>query len=188
MRPSIVLCLICATLVACASTPYQPQDDRGYGYAEQALSVDTYTVVFIGNSATPLSQVRDFALLQAAQLGASLGFAYLSVEDDKSGSIMLGSGRRSARPVPDGPTPSISNRMDGGPTMYSGGASGAGGYGGSITYGGGGPSASPAYAAALKVRFSATGEGSPGHPAQSIQALLEQLSTKYSVALSKPGG
>ena len=188
MRPIMFLGAICAGLAACASTPYQPQDERGYGYASQALSADSYTVVFIGNSATPLPQVRDFALLHAAQLGASLGFAYLSVEDDKSGSIMLGSGRRSAQPVPAGPTPSTSNRMDGGPSMYSGGAASAGGYGGSISYGGGGPSASPAYAAALKVRFSATGEETSGHPAQSIQTLLEQLSTKYALQLSKPAG
>lgn len=185
MRRIILLWALLATLAGCASTPYQPQDDRGYGYAEQALSADSYTVVFIGNSATPLPQTRDFALLHAAQLGASLGFAYLSVQEDKSGMIMLGSGRRSMQPYAQNPNQPPSGRMDGGPNMsYS---SSAGGSGGSRAFGGG-ASGSPAYACALKVRFSATGDGAPGHPAQSIQALLEQLSARYALQLSNPSG
>lgn len=181
LRVSTVLTAL--ALAACAATPFQPQDDRGYGYAEQKLAPDSYTVMFLGNSATPQAQACDFAALRAAQLGKSQGFTYLRILDDRHGAIMLQNGRANTPAYPENGNPPVSSRMDGGPTMTYGAAAG---YGGSLNLGGRISGGMPAYACVLKVQYSDKPGGDARPSAQAIQSLLDDLSAKY--ALPSTGG
>jgi len=173
-------------LAGCAATPYQPTNSNGYGYADQKLSSDTYTVVFVANSATDQQQVDDFALLHAAELGAAQGYAYMSVTNKKSGTFMLAPPRATS----GGYMPSTSSGGQasgmGMMRMSGGGAYGGSGSGGasSADYSGGGssPSASPARACSLTVRFSAEPVDASGKPAQQIQSLVAKLKAEYGLA------
>lgn len=173
--------LVALALSACAATPYQASDPRGYGYQEQRLTADRYDVMFIGNTATSEQQVADLALLHAAELGAAQGYAYLAVSDHKAGIITLAS--RGGVATPSLPMP---NARDTGMSM---GMGGSGGYGNTATTpqsytltssGGGG--GNPARACVLRVRFYKQGDGITDASTQDLQALLTQLRGEYGVS------
>lgn len=84
---ALVLC------AGCASNAYMPANGNGHGYSERQLSHRGYEVTYVGEDALPQQQVEDFALLHAAELGASRGYAYLSVISTRSGEALLGGGR-----------------------------------------------------------------------------------------------
>jgi hypothetical protein len=184
------LCSMAVILLAgCAATPYQPTNSNGYGYADQQLSRDTYTVVFVANSATNQQQVDDFALLHAAELGAAQGYAYMSVTNKKSGIFMLAPPRAtSGSYMPSTSSGGQASGM-GMMRMSGGGAYGGSGYGGGsgpdYSAGGSSPSANPARACSLTVRFSADSADASGKPAQQIQPLVAKLKAEYGLT---PGG
>ena len=173
--------LMALLLAACAATPYQASDPRGYGYQEQRLTGELYDVMFVGNTATSEQQVADLALLHAAELGAAQGYAYLTVADRKGGIITLAG--RNGPATPDLPMP---NARDAGMSM---GMGGSGGYGNTATTpasytvnssGGGG--GNPARACVLRVRFYKQGERVSDPTVQDIQALLTRLRGEYGVS------
>lgn len=163
-------------LGACAATPYQPVNANGYGYVDQEDAAGACDVVFVANSATSLQQTRDFALLRAAEIGAAAGYRYLSVKQDKSGTIMVGSGRSSGAyaAVGDASFTQSSGMGMGGMGMYGGGMGSYGG-GGSLPTGSNGGGGTPAHAAVLSVHFSKDG----GDGAEEIAALLTRLRAQY---------
>lgn len=173
---SFIFCLPLLLLGACAATPYQPVNANGYGYVDQEAA-DVCDVVFVANSATSLPQTRDFALLRAAEIGAAAGYRYLSVKQDKSGTIMVGSARSSGAYAAVGDTGSTQGSgmgMGMGMGMYGGGMGSYGG-GGSLPTGSNGGGGTPAHAAVLSVRFSKDG----GDGAEEIAALLTRLRVQY---------
>lgn len=171
-----VFCLPLLLLGACAATPYQPVNANGYGYVDQEAAAGACDVVFVANSATSLQQTRDFALLRAAEIGAAAGYRYLSVKQDKSGTIMVGSGRSSGAyaAVGDAGFTQSSGMGMGGMGMYGGGMGSYGG-GGSLPTGSNGGGGTPAHAAVLSVHFSKDG----GDGAEEIAALLTRLRAQY---------
>lgn len=176
-------------LAACAATPYQPSGADGYGYSDEQDGADAYTVVFVANSATPEQQVRDFALLHAAELGASLGYAYMQVSEDKSGIIMLnGRGGSSTGATTSAAIPSAGG---GGSRMGMSGGYGGGGYGGNGNGGGysvnaaaGGGTA--ARAAFVKVRFFNHAADASGDTAQPISSLVARIRAGYALPVPAP--
>jgi hypothetical protein len=67
LRPLLVM-MMGAWLVGCASpTPYKPADG-GFGYADQQLENNRYRVTFAGNSVTPRDTVQNYLLYRAAEL------------------------------------------------------------------------------------------------------------------------
>lgn len=171
-----IFCLPLLLLGACAATPYQPVNANGYGYVDQEAAADACDVVFVANSATSLQQTRDFALLRAAEIGAAAGYRYLSVKQDKSGTIMVGSGRSGGAYAPTGNAGSTqsSGMGMGGMGMYGGGMASYGG-GGSLPTGSNAGGGTPARAAVLSVHFSKDG----GDGAEEIAALLARLRAQY---------
>lgn len=171
----------CLLLAACAATPFQPVNANGYGYAEQQVSIDVYTVVFVGNTATPMQQVKDYTLLRAAEIGAAQGFAYLTVEQDKSGNIMIspraGSG---GADMLDASQDEQSSRGAGMMGMSGNAAGSYGGNGASYSVGGG-SSGNPARACALMLHFSKQPDTGAGKQSQDIQALITKLRAQYSL-------
>lgn len=177
---SFIVCLSLLLLVACAATPYQPVNANGYGYMDRSAAADTCDVLFVANSATSLQQTRNFALLLAAEIGVAAGYRYLSVKQDKSGTIMVGSGRSGgayAPPGSAGSTQSSSMGM-GGMGMYGGGMAGYGD-GGNLPTGSNGGGGTPAHAALLSVRFSKDG----GDDTEEISALLARLRAQYKLSV-----
>lgn len=173
--------LMALLLMACAATPYQASDPRGYGYQEQRLTDDRYDVMFVGNTATSEQQVADLALLHAAELGAAQGYAYLSVSDRKAGVITLAG--RGGVATPSLPMP---NARDTGMSM---GMGRSGGYGNTATTpqsytvnSSGGGSGNPARACVLRVHFYKQGERVSDASAQDLQALLTRLRSEYGVS------
>ena len=71
-------------LSACAtSTPYQPADSYGRGFAEQRLESDRYRVSFAGNTLTPRETVENYLLYRAAELTVQNGYDhFIIVEGD----------------------------------------------------------------------------------------------------------
>ncbi len=73
--------LLATVLAACAtSTPYQPQDRFGFGYAEQLLETDRYRVSYSGNSSTTRETVETYLLYRAAELTLETGNDYFIVQ------------------------------------------------------------------------------------------------------------
>jgi hypothetical protein len=65
------------TLSACSTaTPYQPatKASAGYGYSEQRVETDRWTVGFSGNSVTSRQTVESYMLYRAAQLTVDNGY------------------------------------------------------------------------------------------------------------------
>ena len=189
-RSGCVLASILLLLAGCAATPYQPANAEGYGYAVQQDAGDAYTVMFVANTATSEQQAKDFALLRAAELGASLGFTYIKVADSKSGIIMLAGHSTAAG---GGNIPSTAPSAGGGGYgmngMKMGGGYGGGSYAGNGSAGGyniGSSSAggNPARAGVVKVRF--LKQLADGDSAQPIQPLVARLRSAY--ALPSSGG
>lgn len=89
MNKLIVFVLILLT-VACASsgpTAYMKSSDKGQpGYHHQKLTDNQYRVTFVGNRHTNQEQVKDYALLRAAELtleNDKQWFVITSTESDK---------------------------------------------------------------------------------------------------------
>lgn len=173
-----IVCLPLLLLVACAATPYRPVNANGYGYVDRSAAADTCNVLFVANSATSLQQTRDFALLRAAEIGAAAGYRYLSVKQDKSDTIMVGSGRSGGAYAPSGSAGSTqSSAMGmGGMGMYGGGMAGYGG--GNLPTGSNGGGGTPAHAALLSVLFSK----GRGDDTEEISALLARLRAQYQLS------
>jgi hypothetical protein len=71
----------CLALAACASpTPYRPADDT-YGYTDQQIEPDRYSVSFFGNSRTSRDMVESFVLYRAAELTLKAGDDWFAVVD-----------------------------------------------------------------------------------------------------------
>lgn len=75
------------TLTACVTTtPYQPQDRRGFGFSEQRLQEQRFRVRFSGNTATPRETVENYLLYRAAEITLENGathFRFVDREVDK---------------------------------------------------------------------------------------------------------
>lgn len=89
---------LCALLVACAATPYQPLT-KGYGYTEQKLESDRYRISFAGNAQTSRDTVQNYLLYRAAELTLENGRDYFIVvgsstqgEQGSSPSVGIGLG------------------------------------------------------------------------------------------------
>jgi hypothetical protein len=84
-----------AGLTGCA-TPYQAMNWDG-GYQQRQIASDQYIVGFRGNSFTRYQEVRDLALLRAAEIGEKLGFKYMAVlsDDDRSSMMLVDTGSTS---------------------------------------------------------------------------------------------
>lgn len=174
----LVLVLLMA---ACAATPFQPSNANGYGYLEQRVSADVYTVVFVANTATSLQRVRDFALLRAAEVGAAQGYGYLTVDEDKSGGIMLAPYRPASSGygmADDSAVQQLGHDM-GMMGMSSGYGSSSAGGGGSYSMGSSSSGNTPARACALKMHYSKQADSTDGKQPQDIQALLTTLRARY---------
>ncbi len=71
-----------AVITACASsTPYQPALDGKYGFDQQQIEDDRWTVSFAGNSLTDRQKVETYLLFRAAELTEQQGFDYFRVAD-----------------------------------------------------------------------------------------------------------
>ncbi len=161
------VCLTALWLAGCAATPYQPAGSGGYGYSEDAESGGAYLVTFAGNTASSQQQVDDFALLRAAELAASQGYASLSVADRRD-SIIARSIRGSGAPS-DVPTTAPSARgVRGNPSGYSVNGSSGGG--------------TQVRVCMLRVQFYKHGDAVAGAPVQDVQALLTKLRGEYGLS------
>jgi len=66
-----------AVLAACAtSTPYQPAQKDGFGFSEQRIESNRYTITFAGNALTERDAVESSLLYRAAELTVKSGFDY----------------------------------------------------------------------------------------------------------------
>ena len=78
MRRGLMLAVAAAlTLSACSTaTPFQPatKASAGYGYSEQRIETDRWTVSFSGNSVTSRQTVESSMLYRAAQLTLDNGY------------------------------------------------------------------------------------------------------------------
>ena len=71
-----------AMLSACAtSTPYQQAGDGKYGFDQQQIEDDRWTVSFAGNSLTDRQVVETYLLYRAAELTSQQGYDYFRVAD-----------------------------------------------------------------------------------------------------------
>lgn len=94
---SFVAAAALLALSACATpTPYQPRDNSGYGFSENRIENNRYTLSFKGNSLTDREQVENSLLYRAAELTLQSGHDYFIV-------TQRGTDSRS-RIVSDGPT------------------------------------------------------------------------------------
>lgn len=183
-----IACLMPALLLlgGCAATPYQPSDPNGYGYADQQLSAGIYDVMFVANTATSAQEVEDFALLHAAELGTAQGYAYLSVEDRKSGNLMLAPAHAPGKSY----TPPTQGSATGGERMGMYGGMGNGGaYNGvggsnSMSFSGSATGGDPARACVLRVHFYKQDGSSHVSSARDIKALITKLDAEYSIPVS----
>lgn len=80
---SILGSLAAFTLIsACASsTPYQAAVDGKYGFAQQQIEDDRWTVSFAGNSLTDRQKVETYLLFRAAELTQQQGYDHFRVSD-----------------------------------------------------------------------------------------------------------
>ena len=125
--------------------------------------------------------MHDYAVLRAAEIGAAQGYAYLTVEQDKSGSILVAPRRTGSIDMLDDSRDEQSSRDTG--LMGMSGGSGGNAYGGngsSYSVGGGSPG-TPARACALMLRFSKQANEEGGKMPQDIQALLAKFRAQYSL-------
>ena len=85
MRRGLMLAVAAAlTLSACSTaTPYQPatKTTSGYGYSDQRIETDRWTVNFSGNSVTSRQTVESYMLYRAAQLTLDNGFDWFETVD-----------------------------------------------------------------------------------------------------------
>jgi hypothetical protein len=95
MKTTLFLLGLVAGLTGCA-TPYQSMNWDG-GYQQRQIAGDEYIVTFMGNSFTHYPDVKDFALLRAAEIGEKLGFQYMAIlsDADRSSMMLIGSGSSS---------------------------------------------------------------------------------------------
>ena len=78
---SVLSLLAAALLVACASqSPYKSADGSRYGYSDSKIAGDRYRVTFTA-PARREQQVRDYALLRAAELTLLNGYDWFVVVD-----------------------------------------------------------------------------------------------------------
>ncbi len=85
VKSLVVLAVGALALAACATaTPYQPENDRGEGFAEFQLENNKFRVTFSGNTLTPLPTVENYLLYRAAEVTVNKGFDYFIVLEDKS--------------------------------------------------------------------------------------------------------
>ena len=83
LKPTLTLCMICLCLFGCTSVPptqYQAALENGaQGYSHIQLSDNQYRVVFKGNKSTTENDVKNFALLHAAELTTAQGYNWFTV-------------------------------------------------------------------------------------------------------------
>ncbi len=67
-------------VAACATpTPYQPKDQSGYGFSENRIESNRYSLSFRGNSLTEREQVENALLYRAAELTLQSGYDHFVV-------------------------------------------------------------------------------------------------------------
>jgi hypothetical protein len=72
--------LAALAVASCATpTPYGPAQASGYGFREQRIENNRFTVSFAGNSATAAEAVGDAALRRAADLTLQEGYEWFEV-------------------------------------------------------------------------------------------------------------
>lgn len=154
---------LAALLLAACATPYQARDRAGFGYSMRQLSAGEYLVHFMGNTATGDEQLDDFVLLRAAQIATTLGYPYLVVLDrDASDAHLQTEEAKSSNTIP----PLNGN---GGPTYTTRGATEDRGR-----------------EVVLHVRFLHSPALAAGKMPQDAAALLDRLSSKYSLRPGTP--
>ncbi|MEM9810550.1 MAG: hypothetical protein AAF788_04925 [Pseudomonadota bacterium] len=80
---SLISLFAVAVVAACASpTPFEPIDNRGFGFADQKIEENRYRVSFSGNSLTSREQVETALLLRAAQVTLESGYDHFIVVSD----------------------------------------------------------------------------------------------------------
>lgn len=75
-----IIASIAATLVACSSTPYQPQSFRG-GFSESQLDKNVFRVTFQGNAYTSIEAAQEMTLLRCAELTQRNGFTHFAIAE-----------------------------------------------------------------------------------------------------------
>jgi hypothetical protein len=80
MRFAIAI-LVSTLVVACASSSVyrSAESERDVGYRETRLTETQYRVAFRGRRSTPADEVRDFALLRAAEVTLQNGYDWFEV-------------------------------------------------------------------------------------------------------------
>lgn len=80
---SLLLACAAALLAACATaTPYQPAVQAGaYGFDQQKIENNRFSVSFSGNSLTERETVETYLLYRAAELAVANGYDYFTVAE-----------------------------------------------------------------------------------------------------------
>ncbi|WP_083899034.1 CC0125/CC1285 family lipoprotein [Robiginitomaculum antarcticum] len=80
---SLMVASAAALLAACATaTPYQPAAKVGaYGFDQQQIESNRFSVSFSGNSLTERETVETYLLYRAAELAVANGFDYFTVAE-----------------------------------------------------------------------------------------------------------
>lgn len=149
-------------LAACAGGAYMPANANGHGYSERQLSNRGYEVTYVGEESLDQQRVDDYALLHAAELGASRGFGYLSVISTRGGEAQMGGGRTVEYPLAN-PHTSGTQTLD------------------SITN-----VVDKVRACTLVVIYSKAPEEGLGEPSQAIPPLVAKLRAEYGLPAAQP--
>lgn len=84
MKRVLLAAFASLSLAACATAPthFQPAPGPGaIGYSEMRIEPGRYRVTFQGGAGAPEAQVRDYALLRAADLALAEGYDWFQVTD-----------------------------------------------------------------------------------------------------------
>ena len=74
--------LLLILLGGCTTTAYRPWNGKNTGYTSHKVGDGMYTVVFHGAQSMKQSEVKDLALLRAAEIALENGFSYFVVEKE----------------------------------------------------------------------------------------------------------
>lgn len=79
---TLALVVVAGLLAACATpTAYQPSENRGYGFQEQAIEDNRVRITFRGNTLTDRETVETYLLYRAAEVTLQNGKDYFVVSN-----------------------------------------------------------------------------------------------------------
>lgn len=79
---TLALAVVAGLLAACATpTAYQPSENRGYGFQEQAIEDNRVRITFRGNTLTDRETVETYLLYRAAEVTLQNGKDYFVVSN-----------------------------------------------------------------------------------------------------------